>query len=295
MLSDEARNRAFAAAIEARVQPGARVLDIGAGCGPWAILAAKRGASRVVAIERNPAIVPVLRALVRDNGLTDKIEIVVGDSQKVAIDGQFDVIVSETIGSEAFDENIVAILRDARARWLAPGGVLVPERLSLVAAPARLSYDGAAPTLGIGLPLHFDRLRSLFQHFPAPMPPNYRTDLLAAPATLIEVDLSTIDRDADLSQLTATWHVDDASLVEGISMWVAAELAPGVTVLSRDCPSWTRLFFPFDALPAESGSLAWDLDNRPQSLMWRARFGDVEHLSSPHLVRAWWQAQAKRG
>lgn len=296
MLTDAARNRAFAAAVAATVKPGARVLDVGAGCGPWAILAAQHGAGRVVAIERNPAVVPLLTALVRDHGLADRIEIVVGDSRDVVIAGddpRFDVIVSETIGSQAFDEGIVPIVVDARRRWLAPGGVIVPARVGLVAAPARRHFALGAPELGVGLPLHLERLRSLEQHFPAPTPPGCTLELLAPPVSLVDVDLHTVESEPSLDALSARFAIEDGSAIEGIAMWVAAELSPGVTLSSQTCPSWTQMFFPLDAFPAVGGELVWQLDNRPASVQWSASFADIEHVHSPHLARAWWHARTQ--
>lgn len=296
MLTDAARNRAFATAVAATVKPGARVLDVGAGCGPWAILAAQHGAGRVVAIERNPAIVPLLTALVRDHGLTDRVEIVVGDSRDVVLpggDARFDVIVSETIGSQAFDEGIVPIVVDARRRWLAPGGVIVPGRVGLVAAPARRHFALGAPELGVGLPLRLDRLRSLEQHFPAPTPPGCTLELLAPPVSLVDVDLHTVEDEPSLDALAARFAIEDGSAIEGVAMWVAAELSPGVTLSSQTCPSWTQMFFPLDAFPPVAGELLWQLDNRPASVQWSGSFADVEHVHSPHLARAWWQSRLR--
>ncbi len=295
MLTDEARNRAFARALEVVLQPGMRVLDLGAGCGPWAMLAAQRGAGRIVAVERNPAVLPLLRALVAAHGLRDRIEIVAGDSRQLALDGPFDLIVSETIGSQAFDESIVPIVRDARARWLAPGGVIVPARLGLRAAPARRRFALGAPQLGAGLPtLDVSALATLQQQFPAPMPPGCTTELLATPVSLVEVDLLTVDEEPSLAELTATFTVDDPSQVEGVAVWVHAELAPGVTLASTDCPSWTQLFYPIDRLPPERAEVRFTLDARPASVQWSVECGDVTHLHSPHLARAWWQAHAGR-
>src|SRR5262249_31393568 len=53
MLADVRRNRAFHRALKSCVRSDTCVLDIGSGTGLWAIAAAKLGARRVVAIERN--------------------------------------------------------------------------------------------------------------------------------------------------------------------------------------------------------------------------------------------------
>ena len=89
-------------------------------------------------------------------------------------------------------------------------------------------------------------------------------------------------------------HADDPSQVEGVAVWVHAELAPGVTLASTDCPSWTQLFYPIDRLPPERAEVRFTLDARPASVQWSVECGDVTHLHSPHLARAWWQAHAGR-
>ncbi len=55
LLADTRRNRAFHRALAARVRPGHSVLDIGAGSGIWSVVAARLGARRVVALERDPS------------------------------------------------------------------------------------------------------------------------------------------------------------------------------------------------------------------------------------------------
>ena len=73
LLADARRNRAFERALAARVRPGASVLDLGAGTGVWAVTAARLGARRVVAVEREAVLVPVIEALAREAGVQDKV------------------------------------------------------------------------------------------------------------------------------------------------------------------------------------------------------------------------------
>jgi len=79
-------------------------LDIGAGTGLWAIAAAKLGAKRVVAIERDELLAALIRNLVRENQVGARVEIAQGDSREITVGRDFDVIISETIGNLGFDE-----------------------------------------------------------------------------------------------------------------------------------------------------------------------------------------------
>ena len=72
MLNDTTRNDAFERAIKAAVaREGrhARILDIGAGSGLLSMMAARVGASNIVACERVPIIAEAAERIVALNGL----------------------------------------------------------------------------------------------------------------------------------------------------------------------------------------------------------------------------------
>src|SRR2546422_507489 len=46
-----------------------------------------------------------------------------------------DVVVCETLGNYPFEENIIATLNDARARYLNEGGVIIPHSVEQFVAP----------------------------------------------------------------------------------------------------------------------------------------------------------------
>jgi len=101
MLGDAVRNKLIAKAIKQVVNENTNFLDIGAGSGIWAILAAKLGAKRVVAVEIEESLIPFIHKHAQENGVANKIEIIHGKSDDVKIKGKFDVIVSELFGGDA--------------------------------------------------------------------------------------------------------------------------------------------------------------------------------------------------
>src|SRR5882757_4562649 len=104
MLMDGVRNKLLFEAIKNHVTSETNFLDIGAGTGVWAILAAKLGAKRVVAVEIEECLIPIIFRHAQENGVAHKIEIIHGNSDHVKIRGKFDVIVSELFGSDALGQ-----------------------------------------------------------------------------------------------------------------------------------------------------------------------------------------------
>lgn len=160
--------------LERLVQPGQRVADIGAGSGILSIAAARLGAGRVVALERDPLACDTARKNVVANGVTDRVEVrqvdvESGDLRRLAgLDApgrpppktrrEGDAPVSPA-GQDGIVANLeTAIIlrllpgfRDA----LAPGGWLV---LSGLPADEPRHVRGAAGALGLELwdELHVD-------------------------------------------------------------------------------------------------------------------------------------------
>src|ERR1700704_5165323 len=134
LLADRVRNAAFPAALAHVIVKGeTTVADIGAGTGFLGFLAAKLGAKRVDLYE-SAEIVDVARKLLRHNKLAN-CRIAQVHSTEVAAPERVDVVVSETLGNYPFEENIIATLNDAHARFLKPGGVIIPKSIEQFVCP----------------------------------------------------------------------------------------------------------------------------------------------------------------
>ncbi len=70
------------------VRPGETVVDLFAGIGYFTIPAARAGARRVVAVEKNPTAVRYLRENVYRNGVAERVEVVPGDNRTVPLEEQ---------------------------------------------------------------------------------------------------------------------------------------------------------------------------------------------------------------
>jgi protein arginine N-methyltransferase 1 len=132
MISDSARFDAYAKAISRCVRPGHVVAEIGCGPGVFALLACRAGAKRVYAIETED-IIEVARQVAVANDLADRIQFFQSDSRKTELPERVDVIVSDIRGVLPLFNGALASQQDAKKRFLAPGGVMIP-RLDVVKA-----------------------------------------------------------------------------------------------------------------------------------------------------------------
>ena len=127
MISDSSRFDAYAKAISRCVRPGDVVAEIGCGPGVFALLACRAGAKRVYAIETED-IIEVAREVAVANDLKDRIQFFQSDSRKTELPERVNVIVSDIRGALPLFNGALASLQDAKKRFLAPGGVMIPRR-----------------------------------------------------------------------------------------------------------------------------------------------------------------------
>ena len=131
MVDDPRRTPALLEAVKRAVRPGDVVLDIGTGLGILAIAAAKGGAERVWAMDVDAIALEDAQAEADAAGVGERISFVHGLSFDLELDETASVCLCETVGSFAFDENILATLADAKHRLLDRDARIVPNRLEL--------------------------------------------------------------------------------------------------------------------------------------------------------------------
>ena len=257
IVLDEARNRAWRAAIEKAVTADSVVLDVGAGSGLLAMMAARAGAKRVVSCEMNPAVAEAAVRVVAANGYSDRVAIVPRHSGDVDperdMGGKADLFVSEILSNDMVGEDAVATVRDVVQRLLKPGGKVIPASASVRVA---LAYWEKDPRLQLSDIDDFD-LGALSELAPVPRQvknTDRRLHLRSAPADLFDFDFANVrfpDPQARQS-LRST-----GGTINGIVQWIEICLDPEIRYENRpgstEASCWACLLYPLEEVSLAAG------------------------------------------
>lgn len=296
LLLDRVRNNAFRRALAATVRPGHRVLDVGTGSGVWAVTAAKLGARQVVAVEREELLAPVIRRVIADSGVADRVELIVGEFRDLRLRREFDVVVSETVGNFAFDEDVVSILSTARERCLVRGGALLPQSIGFLAAPVRRRAAVPQPA---SLPVSLRAFREVSSMFPRGASWAEIT-LAAPPREMARLDFAVGEAGrTGLGRVQARWRLARPQAIDAIVAWIRLDLSPGVSVDTRRCHNWYPTLFPIDPVRARGTvEFVLDHDHERRTRRWRVTLdgadGRVTREFCPELAFGAVQAAARR-
>ncbi len=106
-------------------RPGLRVLDLGAGCAPWAIALLEASPQSTAVVNELPEVICGAVATLEQRGLSDRVELRPGDFHTIDIEsGAYDVVILGHVCRTEGEERSRDLVRRARAA-LRPGGELV--------------------------------------------------------------------------------------------------------------------------------------------------------------------------
>ena len=285
MFAARARNDAYDAALRAVVRPGSIVLDIGTGCGLFALLACRHGAGRVYAVETEPSI-SIARELATENRVADRITFIQQRSTEVTLPERVDVTVADIRGVLPLAGSAVTSLIDARERLMKPGGAIVPRRdiiqATVVSAPQIYAKAVDVWSSGaLGLSTAAARASAIHQLVPVDA-----TDVtgLADPIDLAAIDYRTIATPSVAA--TGSWLVSSGT-AHGLALWFEAELADGIGYRSGPGSGdelYGVAFLPwpqavtFTATTAVTVDLRADWINGSYVWTWRTTIGGADPL-----------------
>jgi len=135
MLKDEVRTLTYRNSMwhNKHLFKGKVVLDVGCGTGILSMFAAKAGARKVIGVDMS-SIVDHAKQIVKDNGLADVVTIIRGKVEEISLPegvDKVDIIISEWMGYCLFYESMLDTVLYARDKWLAPGGLMFPDKATL--------------------------------------------------------------------------------------------------------------------------------------------------------------------
>jgi protein arginine N-methyltransferase 1 len=292
MLADAVRTHAYERALAAVVRPHHRVLDFGCGTGILSFFAHRAGAARVYAVDRS-RFIRGAQAVAQANGFS-RIEFFHGED--VTLPTPVDVLVSEWMGHFVFNESMLEPLVGMRDRYLAPGGVMIPRKLSL--------HAGVITDPGFSTRYGYFSHRPYDIDFSPLVDASYaRTEVRTlqreqvAPTVipLGTLDMQTCTRTPELLTGSATFAAPTTAY--GLAGWFDAELADGVgfgTGPYSPRTHWKPIAFPLPApfviepgepVHVEIEPVAVDDDRR--HWCWTLRQGDRE-VEQDELGAASW-------
>ena len=226
MVADRVRVDAYAKALSKTVRAGAVVVEIGTGPGIFAVLACQAGAGHVYAIESSK-IIHVAREVAAANGCTDKIEFFEELSNRVTLPDRADVILSDLRGVLPLYEHHIPTIVDARRRFLAPGGTLIPRSdtlwAAIVEAPKPYSeLVGAWDHNPLGQDLQAAHRLAVNNALKVRVSPG---QLLTPPQHWTTLDYHNVENYDVRGNLD--WRVERVGTGHGIVVWFDADLAEG--------------------------------------------------------------------
>ncbi|HKA90999.1 MAG TPA: methyltransferase domain-containing protein [Haliangiales bacterium] len=251
MLADPHRMDAYERAIRRLVRPGDVVLDLGAGTGVLAMLAARAGAARVHAVESMP-IARLAGALVRENGLADRVIVHEADATRLAPVEPVDLVVSDFLGCFLVDDDMIPATA-AAGRWLKPAGRFSPSAVRLWLAPVgdlRFAPIDDLADRFYGLSFGAAHRRALAGSYRADLRPE---QLLAPAARFAEYLPPAAEPPAGAEMRFAL----RSGRLRGLGGWFDADLASGVGMSNAPGTDthWAQQFFPLPETAVWAGDV----------------------------------------
>ena len=287
MIADTARTAPYVDAMRRTIRPGSIVLDIGSGPGFFALLACQLGATRVYAIEPDEAI-EIGRESARRQADGERIVWRRGLSTEIELPERVDVVIGDLHGTLPFYTGNIRSLVDARRRHLKSGGVMIPRRDTVFAAPAEAADEYADVTNpwesnAAGVDLTAGRRFVTSQWWRAASAPIPRERYLAAPMAWAEIDYRLCES-PDASGDCA-WTAERAGILHGYYVWFDSETAEGIGC--SNAPTlpervYGRAFFPLERPLAIAegdsmrGEFAANLVAGKYILRWNTRVADAQ-------------------
>lgn len=270
------------------------VLDLGCGVGILGTLCLQAGAAGVTAIE-STSVADVAKEVFERAGYGDKCDVLRGNADQLTLKQTVDLIVCDHVGYFGLDYGILALLQDARTRFLGVGGRIMPMGVDLFLAPvgseacAKAAFGWSEQN--IPPELHWITEHSVNHKHAVNLE---RDHILGTPDHVESLDFRTESRSffSWKTELTIT----KASEMHGLAGWFDCTLCEGVTMtnspLNPDRINRSQAFFPISkplqvaegdvlqvtfVLRPDEDLFSWSVEHIPSG--WKCRQSTWEGLA----------------
>lgn len=251
LIADRVRTEALFQALKYLIIKGETIVaDIGTGTGLLALMALKLGAREVHLYETSQEMAQLAQTILKKNKARNyflypcrSIEMI--DPPKV------DLIISETLGNYALEENIISTLNDARKRMLKSGGRLIPSHLKQYASPVispRIAHELKVWTrTGMEFDLSPALKKSMNNIYVRKIGTHEINDKNGDLKVWDEVDFSRSQKEARAGKIT--WRFKKSISIYGFAYWWDAQLTPNIKISTSPFAKpthWEQLYFPLE-------------------------------------------------
>lgn len=217
------RNALYRDAIAASLAPGDTVADLGCGVGVLGLFCLESGASHCWGIDESAAIHLARESLGRA-ARAGQYTCIANSTFRTELPEKVDLIICDHVGFMGFDYGIIPMLRDARARFLKPGGTMIPQALDLfvAAVSSDTCRDKVARWAGQLVPPEYHWLEGLDRN--VRFPHNFVPDeVLGEPCTIGHIDFAADER--EFFRFDAVLTIARAGRFDGFAGWFDCQLA----------------------------------------------------------------------
>ena len=257
LLGDSVRNDAFAEALKHVIKKDeTTVIDLGSGTGFLSFLASRLGAKHVTLIESGE-ICETSKALAKRNGIKNCTFLCKHSTQVHGLP-KADVLMSETLGNYALEENILESIEDGK-RFLKPNGIVIPAKISQFVCPVvtdRLQKEIDVWNR-VGFDLDFTEAREIAMNN-IYVKTVKKEDLPAISDAMRQwdsIDFSrsrqrgapTRDTNSSIRKAHIVWKFSEPTTVHGFALWWNAELVKGVELSTspmKPATHWEQIYLP---------------------------------------------------